>query len=166
MKSGTNKQTLKNGFTIIETTVAIGIIVIGLIAALGAITAALFYVSNIQDRIIAANLVAEGIEIVRNIRDNNRLQNLAWNNDLADGNYQTNFNSTSLSSYNGNFLLLDPSTGLYNYNSGNPTYFLRKISIANLSNYEIRIISTVIWQKRGINYINSAEDHLFNWKIK
>lgn len=159
-KSGSSSSA---GFTLIETIVAIGIIVIGLVSALGAITTALFYVSNIEDRLIAANLVAEGIEVARNIRDSNWLQNLAWNNGLADGDYQAAYNSTSLSSYSGSSLLLD-STGLYNYSFGNPTYYLRRISIVNLSSYEIRVISIVTWQKRGVTYSNSAEDHLFNWK--
>ena len=70
----------KGGFTLLETIVAVGLIVVGLVAALALITTSLFYVSNIQDRLAAANLTAEGIEVVRNIRDNNWLQNKAWNN--------------------------------------------------------------------------------------
>lgn len=152
------------GFTLIETIVAVGIIVIGLISALTLITNALFYVSNINDRLIAANLTAEGIEVARNIRDNNWLQNLAWNNGLANGDYQAAYNSTSLSPYSGNAFLLDSGTGLYNYSSGSATNYIRKISIANTSSYEIRIISIVTWQRRGITYSTSVENHLFNWK--
>ncbi len=151
------------GFTLLETIVAVGLIVTGLVSALALITNSLFYVSNIQDRLIAANLAAEGIEVVRNIRDNNWLQNLAWNNGLADGDYQVAYDSMSLSSYSASPFLLD-SNGLYNYTSGAATSYVRKISIANLSNYEIRIIAMVTWQRRGITYSSSAEDHLFNWK--
>ncbi len=152
------------GFTLIETIVAVGIIIIGLVSALTLITNSLFYVSNINDRLVAANLTAEGLEVARNIRDNNRLANLSWNNGLANGDYQAAYNSTSLSSYGGNVLLLDSGTGLYNYSSGASTPYIRKISISNLSSYEIRVISTVTWQRRGITYSNSAESHLFNWK--
>lgn len=151
------------GFTLLETIVAVGLIVVGLVSALALITNSLFYVSNIQDRLIAANLAAEGIEVVRNIRDNNWLQNLAWNNGLADGDYQVAYDSMLLSSFSGSPLLLD-SNGAYNYTLGAATSYVRKISIANLSNYEIRIIATVTWQRRGITYSSSAEDHLFNWK--
>ena len=152
------------GFTLIETIVAVGIIVIGLVSALGAITTSLFYISNIGDRLIAANLAAEGLEVVRNIRDNNWLVNLSWNNGLVDGDYQASYDSTAMTSYSGNPLLLDSGTGLYSYSSGAGTLFVRKISISNLSSYEIRVISTVTWQRRGITYSNSAENHLFNWK--
>lgn len=151
------------GFTLLETIVAIGLIVVGLVSALALITNSLFYVSNIHDRLATANLMAESIEVVRSIRDNNWLQNRAWNSGLTNGDYQVVYNSMALSSYNGIPLLLD-SNGLYNYTSGAATPYVRKISIANLSNYEIRIITTVTWQRRGITYSSSAEDHLFNWK--
>ncbi len=151
------------GFTLLETIVAVGLIVVGLVAALVLITTSLFYVSNIQDRLAAANLTAEGIEVVRNIRDNNWLQNLVWNNGLADGDYQAAYDSMSLSLYSADPLLLD-SNGVYNYTSGETTSYVRKISILNLSNYEIRIVAAVTWQRRGITYSSSAEEHLFNWK--
>jgi len=152
------------GFTLIETIVAVGIIVIGLVSALTLITNSLFYVSNIGDRLIAANLTAEGLEVARNIRDNNWIANLSWNSGLADGDYQASYNSTVLSPYGGNPLLFDNGSGLYNYSSGSPTNYIRRISIANLSSYEIRVVSTVTWQRRGVTYSNSAESHLFNWK--
>lgn len=152
------------GFTLLETMVAVGVIIIGLVSALTLITNALFYVSNIQDRLIAVNLVEEGIEITRNIRDNNWLQSLSWNNGLSDGSYQASYNSLSLSTYNGSPLLFDSTGGLYNYVAGITTNYVRQISVTNLSNYEIRVISTVTWQRRGVTYTSSAESHLFNWK--
>jgi len=151
------------GFTLLETIVAVGLIVVGLVAALALITTSLFYVSNIQDRLAVANLTAEGIEVVRNIRDNNWLQSRAWNYGLTNGDYQVTYDSTAPSSFSGSSLLLD-SSGVYNYTSGTATSYVRKISIANLSDYEIRIIATVTWQRRGITYSSSAEEHLFNWK--
>lgn len=152
------------GFTLIETIVAVGIIVIGLISALTLITNSLFYVSNIGDRLIAANLTAEGLEVVKNIRDNNWLQGLLWNNGLTNGDYQVSYSSTVLSPYSGSPLLLDSGSGIYSYAVGSTTPYVRKISISNLSGYEIRVVSTVTWQKRGVTYSSSAENHLFNWK--
>ena len=152
------------GFTLIETIVAVGIIVIGLVSALTLITNSLFYVSNIGDRLVAANLAAEGLEVARNIRDNNWIQSLSWNNGLANGDYQASYNSIALSPYTGNPLLLDSGSGFYNYSSGVHTIYVRKLSIANISSYEIRVISTVTWQRRGVTYSDSVESHFFNWK--
>ena len=151
------------GLTLLETVVAVGLIIVGFVAALSLITTSLFYVSNIYDRLTAANLTAEGIEVVRNIRDNNLLQNRAWNSGLTDGDYQVAYDSMVLSSYDGYPLLLD-SDGPYNYASGAVTPYVRKISITNISADEIKVVSIVSWQRRGITYGSSAEDHLFNWK--
>ena len=90
----------QNGFTLLETIVAVGLITVGLISALALISSSLFYVSSIEDRLIAANLAGEGIEIVRNIRDNNWLQNptdpTKWNLNLSNGDYQASYNSIPL----------------------------------------------------------------------
>ena len=152
------------GFTLLETIVAIGVITIGAVSALALINISLFYVSNIQDRLVAANLAGEGIELTRNFRDNNWLQNLSWNNGLADGDYQAAYDSTSLVIYSGLPLLFNNGTGYYNYTSGIITPYIRKISVLNVSDYELRIISTVTWQRKGNTYTTSVEDHLFNWK--
>ena len=152
------------GFTLIETIVAVGVITVGLVSALTLITNSLFYVSNIGDRLVAANLAAEGLEVARNIRDNNWIQSLSWNNGLANGDYQASYNSIALSPYTGNPLLLDSGSGFYNYSSGVNTIYVRKLSIANISSYEIRVISTVTWQRRGVTYSDSVESHFFNWK--
>lgn len=158
------KQLNNSGFTLLETIVAVGLIAIAFVASLNLMTTSFFYVSNIQDRLVAVNLTGEGNEIVRNIRDNNWLQGKAWNSGLADGDYQIAYDSTSLSPYSGNPLLFNSGAGLYNYTSGETTPYIRKISIANLSSYEIKIISTVTWQRRNNSYSISAEDHLFNWR--
>jgi len=153
----------KNGFTLFETIVAVGVIMVGLVAVLVLINSSLFYVSLIKDRLIAVYLNTEGLETARNIRDNNWLQNLVWNNGFSNGENNVSYNSLSLSPYADTELLID-SSGLYNYSSGSPSGFKRKISVANLSSYELRIISVVTWQRKGINYVDSAEEHLFNWK--
>lgn len=152
------------GFTLIETIVAVGVVMIGLVSALGMITTALFYISNIQDRLVATNLAAEGIEIAKNIRDNNWLQSLPWNNGLSNGDYQASYNSTALASYSGAPILFDSGSGLYNYSSGANTPYVRKISVTNLSSYEIRVVSIVTWQIRSVAFSSSVETHLFNWK--
>ena len=152
------------GFTLLETIVAIGVIMVGLIAALVLINSSLFYVSLIKDRLVAANLNSEGLEVARNIRDNNWLQNLSWNNGLSNGDYNVAYNSLSLSPFADTELLINASNGLYNYSSGSSSGFKRRISVSNLSSYELRVISTVTWQRKGNSYTNSAEDHLFNWK--
>ncbi|MDO8743197.1 MAG: type II secretion system protein [Candidatus Azambacteria bacterium] len=156
---------MKNtGFTLLETIVAVGLIVSGLILALALINTSLVYISNVQDRLVAANLAMEGIEVIRNIRDNNWLDDLSWNSGMAgDGDYQVAYNGASPVSYSGAPLQLN-ADGFYNYTTGAITPYSRKISITNISDHETRVVSKVSWQKRGKDYELSAEEHLFNWK--
>lgn len=164
-----HKNSSAFGFTLIETLVAIGIIVFGLVSALTLINTSLFYLSNINDRLIAANLSAEGIELIRNTRDNNWLNGDDWNRHIDEDDYEVSCEEDSceeidLDSYRDRLLKLNTVNGIYNYRSGINTLFKRKVSISEISGNEIRVISTVTWQRKGIAYTSSAEDHLFNWK--
>ncbi len=153
------------GFTLLETIVAIGVIAVSLVSSLTLINNSLVLSSSFQDRLIAANLTAEGIEVVRNIRDNNWLQGLSWNSGLSDGNYNVSYSSLSLVPYSDVPLRLNSSNGIYDYSSeSDQTIFKRIISITNLSTYEMRVVSTVNWQRRNRSYSITVEDHLFNWK--
>jgi len=153
------------GFTLLETIVAAGVIVVGLVSSLTLINNSLVLSFSFQDRLIAANLAAEGIEVVRNIRDNNWLQSLSWDNGLSNGNYNVSYSSLSLIPYSDVPLRLNFSNGIYDYSSGSDqTIFKRIISITNLSAYEMRVVSTVNWQRRNRSYSITVEDHLFNWK--
>ncbi|MBI2635283.1 MAG: type II secretion system protein [Parcubacteria group bacterium] len=155
----------ESGFTLLETIVATGVIVTALVSSLTLINSSLVSASNFGDRLVASNLAAEGIEVVRNVRDNNWLQNLSWNNGLLNGDYNVAYNSLSLSPYNDVFLRLNSSNGVYDYSAGSSqTIFKRKISVLNLSSYEIRVISTLSWQRRNQSYSVVIEEHLFNWK--
>lgn len=61
------------GQGLLEVIVAIGVITTGLVSALGLTVANLATTQTSAMRIVAANLAREGIEVVRNIRDNNWL---------------------------------------------------------------------------------------------
>jgi len=67
------------GFTIIETFIAISIITVGLVGVLGLVSYTISISRISHTEIIAANLAQEGIEVIRNIRDSN------WLADIADG---------------------------------------------------------------------------------
>lgn len=83
MKIRDNKQLYAKGFTLIEVMAAIMIISIGLIGSLTVISYNLRNISSQEKNIVAAGLAAEGIELVRNIRDTNWLLGLAWDNGLG-----------------------------------------------------------------------------------
>lgn len=72
-----NKQLNASGFTLVEVMAAVAILSIGLVGGLTVITKNMSTIYSGENRIIAANLAAEGIELARNVRDTN------W---LTDGN--------------------------------------------------------------------------------
>lgn len=82
----------KEGFTLIETMVALALIVAAVSGPVLLISSGLFNFSFAKNKLIAANLAQEGIELVHQIRDNNVICDFingappyAWDNDPAGG---------------------------------------------------------------------------------
>lgn len=155
------------GFSIIEVLVAISVILVSFTGALNLINRSMAFHDLAYSRLVASYLAQEGIEIVRNIRDNNFIANQTWNNGLAAGDYQVQYNDLSLKNYTGEPLNLDTTTGLYNYERSSPTNvptrYTRKIVIEKISDNHIRVQSIVSWSNRGGNFQIIVEDHLYNW---
>ncbi len=61
----------KEGFTLIESILAIGVLVVGILGAFILVVRSLSNIPLIQSRLIAANLAQEGIELIRQKRDSN-----------------------------------------------------------------------------------------------
>lgn len=156
-------KTTENGFSIIEVIVAIGVILIAFTGMLTLINRSLAFHDLAYSRLIASYLAQEGIEIVRNIRDNNILQSKNWNVGLSTGTYQVQYNDLALRNYTGEPLKLDTVNGIYNYNSGAITRYIREINIRTISSDHIVVQSIVTWKNRGGSFDVVVEDHLYNW---
>jgi prepilin-type N-terminal cleavage/methylation domain-containing protein len=63
----------ERGFTVIEMIIAIFILSVAIIGVFSALSVTVVLTANASDRLTGAYLAQEGIEIVRNIRDNNWL---------------------------------------------------------------------------------------------
>lgn len=79
-----NKQLNASGFTLVEVMTAVMIMSIGLVGGLTLINYNLRNISSGEKKIVATSLAAEGIELARNVRDTNWLQESAanWNLDI------------------------------------------------------------------------------------
>lgn len=155
-----NKKIIK-GFTLVEVLVALFLLFIAISAATGVASRALSSTQTSKSKFIASYLVQEGIELIRNIRDENWSKNQTWDEGLSFGDWEADYNS-ALSSYSGKQFKVD-SSGLYNYTNGTVTNFKRKISINKLSDTQIRVISRVDWSEKGKSYNISAVEDLYNW---
>lgn len=161
----------KHGFTLIETLVSLFILSLAITGAFAVISYNVGSANSIKNSFIASGLAQEGLEIVRNLRDQDWFQQPAsqfgyfGTGSAASGPYRIQWNSIKLDSTTTNPLLEDPTSGLYNYDSGTATIFHRTIQIDPVppGNVEIKVTVTVTWGDRGSTKQLSAEEHLYNW---
>lgn len=169
------EQNTKNkGFTMIELMVTIAVLSFGIVGVYGAFYSFVKLTSNISYRFTSAYLAQEGLEIVRNIRDNNVIAHAPWSTGLmgcstgCQGDYKT---GTSLQASqnqllpysDSNFLKLN-ADGFYSYDQGTPTIFKRKIIITQPSGTDILKVNVqVFWDYSGKSYNISGEEYLYNW---
>jgi len=148
-----------------EVIVAMGVIISILTSALALIILTVNSTKASRSKIIAIGLSQEGLEIVRNIRDNNWLAGrrtaLNWRQDMDPGDYRAQYDSSGLLNFSITPLRLN--NGFYQYDGGDNTLFYRKITIEHIGNNQIRVVSEVTWSERGRNQIISAETRLYNW---
>ena len=178
-----DNKNYKNGFTIIELVITIFVLSIAVIGAYNAFTIMNILTSNSSDRFTAAYLAQEGIEIVRNIRDTNWIEEDDWTAGLSDGDWEADYKTfgdemTPLEPYgSGSYLLVDEN-GFYNYLSGDETKFKRKIALTSLpipgteeDVFDILKVSvTVSWDEKA-NILHrekqeqliTVEEYLYNW---
>ncbi len=157
----------KNAFTLLETIIAIFVLTVGLIAVMSLAHRAIFAAQIASSRLVAGYLAQEGVEIVRNIRDSNWLAQrgnpaLPWDENLAAGNWEADFDDFTLTSFQDRNLKIDG--GFYNYSSGENTKFKRKITIARPTQDVIEVFVQITWQERGSSQTLTLEEHLYNWR--
>jgi len=164
-----NKNIGKNqkGFTLIESMIAITLIVSGITGLLILVNRSMGFAGLAFNQLTAANLAQEGIELVRNIRDNNWMNKKNWLAGLEDGFYQMDYTEeklVDLTEREDQPMLFDETIG-YNYTLGNASFYHRKIELTQINANELRVRSIITWSaKGGKNFETVAEDHLFNWQ--
>ncbi len=153
---------MKKGFTLLETIIAIAILVGSSLAVYGATARILANVNEQKTKFIAAYLAQEGIEVVRNMRDTNWISSAPdWNTGLDAGDYRVQYDSTSLLA-NGDVALKLDSNHFYNYDTGTATQFKRKITLSQPTDYIVKIIAEVSWP--GQTSPITVEEFLYNWR--
>jgi len=149
------------GFTLIEILIAITVITLGIVGFYAAITRVASLTFSNSSRFVASRLAQEGIELVSNIRDTNWIKGTDWDNGLADNDYRVQYDKDSLLTYSSVPLKIN-SDGFYNYDSGSPTKFTRKITITHISSVELKVKVQITWPGKGSPL--EVEEHLYNWK--
>ena len=152
----------KDGFTILEILVAMLVVTIGGLTAYVMVQQIVFSTFASSYRLTAAYLAKEGIEIVRNIRDTNWLEQEDWDNDLVAGDWEADFNdSPPLVLHTARKLRFDNS--FYNYDSGTETRYERKITITPDGLDKLKIFVEVKWTEKGNTHTITIQESLYNW---
>ncbi|MDO8495188.1 MAG: type II secretion system protein [bacterium] len=163
------KKFQESGFTLIEAMVSVVILSIALTAIMGLFTINITSANLVRNNYIASGLIQEGVEVVRNLRDADWHASRAFGSfgagaPVSDGSYIVQWDSDQLTIFADTFLLRDPVSGLFSYDTGNNTLFKRKIDIVTVSLIEKRVTVTVSWDQKGYPKSISAEEHLYDWK--
>jgi prepilin-type N-terminal cleavage/methylation domain-containing protein len=163
------------GFTLIETMVAISVLILSLVSPLTIASNALKSAYYARDEITAFYLAQEGLEYVRAVRDENRLADASWlydldgstgaSRDCVHGACVIDFPNFAHLACSGACpaLLISADGGLYNQVSGATSPYTRILTITQLSATEVKVTVTVIWMSGTINRSFSLSEHLFDW---
>ena len=174
------------GQSLIETIVAVGVTVMGIVAILSMAAAHLSMGGQSAERVIATNLAREGVELVFAIRNSNWLDPAQfWPYGAENGNWIVSYNATSLTAADSatisqcdNCKLYLTDSDVYTHTVGtNTTVYRRLIAISNITdldpdylggncnnNCEKKIISTVYWVERGRPHTINTEARITGWR--
>ncbi len=166
------------GQSLIEATIALGVITTGLVGALTLVSFSLKAATSSQNQLVALNLSWEGIEVVQNTRDSNYLAGVAFNTGMNSGGDQTaiaDFNTST--GWTFDFTpnaMADNSTqffnqgGVYRQSSqsipGTATIYRRLLILDNSTAGQLRTVSSVQWKEGSNTRQVSAERIFYDWR--
>lgn len=143
----------KRGFTIGEVLIAMFVLVSGLGSVVALMAGNVSNGIESRNKIIASELAQEGVELIKNLRDNK--------SSLSEtSGCKIDFNDSGCSS--GSFLLRIDSNGFYQYDSGSNTHFTRKIIITSGTQSGVSgvVVSSVVgWDGQSKDVSNCDSSH-------
>lgn len=161
----------QQGFTLVETLVAIFILVMSITGPLFIAQQSFTSAATARDRTTASFLAQEGVEYIRSVRDHNYLANNAnWLDSLTSCVSGTCTIDTSVPTYpsiescSGVCPVLQQTTaGLFGYQSGPETRFTRIVSMTQVQAHEVLVEVEVRWTHKDTVRNVKVEERLFNW---
>lgn len=166
---------MKNkGQSLIETVVAIGIIVTAIVAILAMGLSHTILGGESSNRVVATNLAREGIGIVMAVKSSNQLDPTQdWPYGIDNGIYVLNYNDTTLADKIANdpdiascsncWLCLSGDSFLRTHCSDEEV-FKRLVTVSEINSHEKKILSEVYWREKSRDYTVSLELHLTDWR--
>ncbi len=165
-----NKSKHNKGFTLIETFVAVTILLLAVTGPLYLVTKGLAISRSVKGQITAAYLAQEAVEYIRNARDTNVLGGVNWLNGLAvcvGGKCVIDSPEQNIASCGGACPVLkyNSASKLYGYNSGEDSIFRRETQINKINpTREAEIVVDVFWTEGSNNRQFTVKEYLLNWQ--
>lgn len=164
------------GFTIIESLVAIIILILAITGAASAIQTGISSYIFSKDQVIAFYLAQEGFEQIRNLRDENSLKGSHWLAGIASNSGDPCYfgNACRVDPVNSSVpvkcpsvttcpVLMQDNNGFFGYR-GIPTIFKRTIELKSINANEISVLVTIDWSKGVVSRQFKAKENLLNWQ--
>lgn len=160
----------QRGFTLVETLVAIAILMLALMGPYFSIQQAIVTSYAARDQLIASQLAQEGQEYIHFLRNTNYLSSADWLSgmDACEGPYGCTVdpaqNDVTACTSAGCPALMQSTTGLYTQNGSYPaTRFTRTVKIQTVSSTEVEVTVTVNWITEHHPYSVTIADDFYNW---
>jgi prepilin-type N-terminal cleavage/methylation domain-containing protein len=169
-----NKIKINNGFTLVETLIAVSVLLISIAGPLSIASKGLIASRYSRDQIVASSLAQEAVELIRNRRDNNTILGNMWITGLSSC---FGSNGCKVDASDGNFsscnsggcpvLNKHKTTGFYSYSSGtnyDASIFTRTIHLEQLNPDEIKISVDIAWGTGALRKNFTIDENLFDWE--
>jgi prepilin-type N-terminal cleavage/methylation domain-containing protein len=189
-------QKVNKGFTLIEMMVSVVIFTLSVLAMMVILGGGISDTNLAKNKVVASYLAQEGIEYVRSLRDTYAIYGAqtGWGDfltalnkcsDVSSGNKGCYFDVDNMQvggsvtdpdmmqiipCFDGNCeeLRLNSVSGLYSYNTGDPSGFYRRFYVVGsdfdgLKDKEIILISSVYWEQNGKVHEVVFREVFLNW---
>jgi len=172
------------GFTLMETTFSLGILLLGLVASVSLMVATIAHSQRNQYAVVVANLAREGIEIVRLVRDTKEATSSGNGFDdtfpvaigvsrsvVVDG-FSVDLSPdaqplgvTSINDCTNCDLWLDGGRYVTAPTpTAQPTIYKRLVMVTRVSASEGKVEAVISWKERSASRTLLLEEHLFDWR--
>ncbi len=165
------------GFTLIETFIAISVLLLAVAGPLTIAARSLLSASFARDQITAYYLAQEAVELIRNKRDNNTLSSASsWISGMescfgTEGCYVDARTEdpvfTPCVTSGCPFLYRSTATGFYSYDTSTGTDqspFIRSVHMTEISPDEFSVSVTIAWKTGPLFKSFTIQDNFLNWQ--
>lgn len=157
----------KEGSFLVESIVALSLVVVGILGIVVLLTRSLGLTANVVQRAVATYLAAEGIEVTKNIIDTAIAKGEGWSAAFnIPSVFEVEYSSAAPAELFGDAqpLRFSSTDGTYTYlESAQETPFRRTMTVA-ADDASSTVNAVVTWTVRGTEETLNLEDHFWNWR--